>query len=117
MKIVRRPVAIVSALSRVVDLTAVKRPISSLRESWGSLICPAAVEKTPPARLITEMRSSASTANLLETAFKAPNTCSDFEAEILNWAIAAISPSAVDFIVPKEGAKEDLATDRIEART
>ena len=117
VKIVLNPVAIVSALSRVVDLTAVNIPISSLRASCGPFIWPAAVEKTPPARRITEIRSSASTANFLETAFKAPRTASDLLAAMLNCAMAAISPSAVCFISPNEGASEDLATARMELRT
>lgn len=117
VKIVLRPVAIVSALSLVVDRTAVKMPISSLSDCCGSLNWPADAEKTPPARRMTEIRSWDYTANFLDTAFKAPRTFSDSEALILNCAIAAIRPSAVFSISPKEGAREDRAIVRMDAPT
>ena len=67
MKIVRRPVAMVSAVSLVVALTEVNRAISSLTS-------PPAEANTPPVRLIAVIRSSDSTANLFETALIAPRT-------------------------------------------
>ena len=63
-----------SALSRVVDLTDVKIAASSFNCLFGAPMSPAAALKTPPVLLITEIRSSDSTANLLATAFKEPRT-------------------------------------------
>ena len=82
--IVRRPVATVSAVSRVVDLTAVNMALNSFNASIGSLNCPADMAKTPPARRIAAMRSSDSTANFLETLFNEPRTLSESLAEIPN---------------------------------
>ena len=77
VKIVLRPVAIVSADSRVVDLTAVNMAENCCRASIGSVICPADTAKTPPARRMAATRSEDSTANFLETLLRDPSTCSD----------------------------------------
>ena len=66
VKIVRKPVAILSALSRVVALTLVNKPISSSRS-------PPASTKTPPTLLMAAIKSPDSTANLPATALIAPS--------------------------------------------
>ena len=77
VKIVRRPVAILSAASRVVALTDVNRAISSLR-------LPPAALKTPPVRLMVDIKSPASTANLPATALIAPSCFSKASAPCPN---------------------------------
>ena len=61
VKIVLKPVAIVSAVSRVVARTDVNKAINSFS-------LPPAASNTPPVLLTTEIRSADSTAKLLETA-------------------------------------------------
>ena len=77
VKIVLKPVAIDSADSRVVDLTEVNKAMSSFRS-------PPAFLKTPPVRLITEIKSPASTANLPATALMAPSWPSNASAPLPN---------------------------------
>ena len=72
-KIVRKPVAIVSADSRVVLLTAVKREMNSVK-------LPPAALKAPPVRLIDSMISPDSTAKALDTALTWPNCFSSAAA-------------------------------------
>jgi len=74
VKIVLRPVAILSALSRVVDLTEVNTAISSLSCFIGLPMSPEAALNTPPVRRITDIKSSDSTANLPATALREPRT-------------------------------------------
>ena len=61
VKIVLKPVPILSALSRVVALTLVNKEISSFKSPPDDL-------NTPPALLITSIKSPASTANAPATA-------------------------------------------------
>ena len=102
VKIVLRPVAIVSEDSRVVALTEVKRPISS------SMLPPAALNAAPVLRN-AKIMSSDSTANLPATALIEPSFCSSLSTLTPKTAIAAIAPSAVFSISLKVGASEDLA--------
>ena len=66
---VLKPVAIVSADSRVVARTEVNKAINSFT-------LPPADSNTPPTRRITVIRSPDSTANCLETELMASNVCS-----------------------------------------
>ena len=101
--IVRKPVAIADALSRVVALILVYRASNSLR-------LPPAASKTPPALLITSIKSPDSTAKLPATALIELRTPSKSLASNLNCLIAAIAPSLVFSILSKVGARLDFAS-------
>ena len=102
VKIVRKPVAIVSADSRVVCLTAVNSAISSSKS-------PPAALNAPPARLITTLRSEASTANEPATLLIEPSCASSFPTPIPNWFKTAMAVSAVSAIFSNVGASSVLA--------
>ena len=104
VKIVRRPVAIVSALSRVVDLTLVKTAKNSFKASVPSLTPLLAVENTPPALCIAVIRSVDSTANLAATELIEDSAFSRSLVLTLNCLIKAILPSTVSLRLLNEGA-------------
>ena len=108
-KIVLKPAAIVSADSLVVDLTAVKIAVNSCNAWIVPLLSPAAWAKTPPVLRTTEIKSSASTANCLDTWFKEPKIASDWLADNWNCPNAAINPSVVSVMLPNVGANVDFA--------
>ena len=105
VKIVLKPVAIVSALSRVVALTLVNTAINSLRASLPSLTPLLAAAKTPPVLEIAAIISPASTAKAAATAFILPRASSSSLADIPNCLIKAILPSTVLFKLSKDGAR------------
>ena len=105
VKIVRKPVAIVSALSRVVARTLVNTAINSLRASFPSLTPLLAAANTPPVLCMAAIISLDSTANFAATALTDPRALSRSSALILNCLINAILPSTVLFMSSKDGAK------------
>ena len=102
-KMVLKPVAIVSALSRVVLRTAVNNDINSVR-------LPPAALKAPPARLTASMISPDSTANFLDTALIEPSWVSSLLASVPNCAIIATAPSVLDAILSNVAANVVLAS-------
>ena len=104
VKIVRKPVAIVSALSRVVDLTLVNTAINSFNASVPSLTPLLAFAKTPPVLEIALIISPASTAKPAATALILPRAEPSSVELIPNCRIRAILPSTVLFRLSKEGA-------------
>ena len=105
VNIVLKPVAIVSALSRVVCLTLVNTAKNSFNAFVPSLTPLLALANTPPVRCIAEIKSLDSTAKAAATALTEPNACSSCPAPILNCLIKAILPSTVSFKLSKDGAK------------
>ena len=106
---VLKPVAIVSADSRVVARTEVNRAINSLT-------LPPAASKTPPTRRIAVIRSPDSTAKLLDTELMASIVCSRnltsppaALASVLNCLKTAIAPSVVSFRFSKVAPRLVLA--------
>ena len=102
VKIVRKPVPILSALSRVVALTLVNKANNSLRLPPDDL-------NTPPVLRTTSIKSPASTANAPATALIEPSCFSNAPTPSWNWAKIAIAPSVVSVILSKLGARADFA--------
>ena len=107
--IVRKPVAILSALSLVVALIEVKVAMNSLRACLPVLTSFEALANTPPVRLTAAIMSSDSTANFPATALMEPNIPSKSLASNPNCLKIAMEPSTVLFILVKVGDKSDLA--------
>ena len=91
-----------SALSRVVALTLVNNASNSFKFPPEDL-------NTPPALLITSIKSAASTANAPATAFTELNCPSSAPTPCLNCARMATAPSVVSARLSKFGANADLA--------
>ena len=102
VKMVRKPVAILSADSRVVARTDVNKAINSFKS-------PPAALNAPPVRRIAAIISEDSTANFPATALiddNAPSSSSDW---ILNCLNIATAPSVVLVILSNVGARSVLA--------
>ena len=111
LKIVLNPVAIVSALSRVVARTLVNTAINSLRASVPWLTPLLAAANTPPVLWIAAIISLASTANPAATALILPRAFSKSTVLIENCFISAILPSTVWLISLNVGASVVNAND------
>ena len=102
VKIVLKPVAIVSAVSRVVARTDVNKAMSSSTS-------PPAALNAPPARLIATPISEDSTAKFAATTLIFPNRPSSCLASMPNCLIAATAISAVSAMLSNVGANSVLA--------